>query len=242
MFTVSYPYSPPGRFDWSNVGLRRVSDGTMVSGFVDPTALPPIGAGPVVGAFVLYERLVPEEDYDFLQPFCSGALEPQRITRYHAVAPIAEPTVLGTIEVSHIYAANAVRGVANRVYFVVVTLAPDPATAVDPWATSMKWTPVEVVDGAESWFLSLDGFNPLDSVGLGSAQRIRVSCDPPGFGSAWIRSGPHTLRGTTGYDGVVRLSTPDIATVIDSCDLALRVDNDTLAPLTPEQITFWDTE
>jgi len=197
--------------DWSTVRLVRVSDGAAV----------PLAA-PLVAPLA---RLVVGEDYDLYHPICPG--ETPSVTRYRAVAPIAEPLTLGTIEVSELYAANYYQGVANRGYFVEVRLYADPGFDAAPWSTLVAWD--SEIDG--------DASSPTSSprhVHL----RLPVDCGA-GYG---IAPGDRVFRGV-GFvvPGSVRFSTPYVSSTVGPCATALRVDNTTLRPLTPEEILYWDS-
>jgi hypothetical protein len=200
------------RLDWSTVKLVRVSDGVDV-----------LLATPYVAPLA---NLVVGEDYDLYHPICPG--ETPSITRYRAVAPIAEPSSLGTISVSELYASNYEQGVGNRNYFVEVRLDPDPGLALEPWVRTISWD--REIDG--------DGSAP-SAWPLNVPLRVPVDCGA-GYG---IAPGDHVFRGV-GFvvPGVERVATPVVASTIGACATALRVDNTTLRPLTPEEIAYWDLE
>jgi len=70
--------------------------------------------------------------------------------------------------------------------------------------------------------------------------RVPVDCGA-GYG---IAPGDRVFRGV-GFvvpGPRVRFATPDVPSTIGACATALRVDNTTLRPLTPEEIVYWDQE
>ena len=201
--------------EWGGVRLVRVSDGTVVPAATSRYHL---------GGLAPREELIPGEDYDLYQPHCYG--EPERVTRYHAVAAIAEPASLGTIEVSPVYAANFARGAMNRIYFVDVLLQPNAGFAAEPWASS-------------SWNAAVDGVAPsIGGNGLTyRSTRVLVSC---GSGEG-VGPGDHMIRGVAYpiFDAL-RFSTPAVPVSItaEACDTALRVELTTSRPLTPDEIAY----
>ena len=187
--------------DWTYVRLIRLSDATSVPGSTIQQ--------PPRGGFVPSAELIVGEDYDFLAPQCPS--ESALVTRYRAVEPIAEPTSLGTITVSPLFAANPLRG-AEVVHFVEVTLAADASVTVEPWLTALEWV-------AE-----------LDS-------RVIVACE-----GGRPAPGTYSFRGAAAPpDRRFTLVTPEITATIPACDTAVRVHDQTLAPLTPDEIIVWDT-
>jgi len=220
LFAVEFPPESAPQLEWTFVRLMRISDATSVSG---STIQQPSRGGFVPGA-----ELVVGEDYDFLAPSCPG--EPPLVTRYHAVAPIAEPTSLGTISVSPLYAANPFRG-AEVVHFVEVTLAPDASVTVDPWLTALEWV-AEIDDGGGHTAFSERAL-PLTEL----RSRVIVQCE-----GGRPAPGTYPFRGAAAPpDRRFTLATPEITATIGDCDTAVRVHDRTLAPLTPDEIIFWDT-
>lgn len=198
------------RLDTSTVRLVRVSNGVAVR-LASPDVAP-------------LANLVVGEDYDLYHPICPG--ETPSVTRYRAIAPVAEPSSLGTVTVSELYASNYEQGVANRNYFVEVRLDPDPGFALEPWVRTVSWDrEVDRDSSARSAW-------PLNSM-----RRVPVDCGS-GYG---IAPGDRVFRGV-GFvvPSAVRYATPEVPVTIGACATALRVDNTTLRPLTLEEIAYWD--
>jgi len=199
--------------DYRTVRLVRVSDGSTV----------PFAAS---NTFSPLSSLVVGEEYDLYHPICAG--ETPAVTRYRAIAPIPEPSTLGTITVSELYASNYEQGIANRQYFVEVRLATDPAFAVEPWASAGSWE--TEVDGAFPQLIGWPRTSPI---------RLPVDCSATNP----ITPGDHVFRGV-GFMavGVERFGTPTVSATVAPCASAQRVDNTTLRPLTADEIAYWDTE
>ena len=213
--------SPSGGFNWTAVRLERVRDGVVVP--TVSSAHWPTGVAPL-------EDLVPGEDYDLYQPLCYS--DSPRAVRYHAVAPIAAPSTLGTITVSPLYGAYSGHGSTGLYHFVDVVLAPEAGFGTEPWASSFRWS--TEIDGTAGTF----GIRTLGDL----TARIPVTCS---VGSAGVPGfGDHSFRGVAFVvQGATRFSTPAVATSFsaEGCAAAPRVDATTLRPLTADEIAFWET-
>jgi len=180
------------------------------------------------GGFAPAADLAVGEVYDLYAPHCPG--EPEIVTRYRVVEPVAEPTGLGTITVSPLYAANPIRG-AEVVYFVDVTFVSDAGVTVEPWASSLNWVAEIAEDGGHTQVSQW----PLPLTELHS--RVIVQCE-----GGRLTAGTYAVRGAAATPGRrFTLATPEVTATIAACDTAVRVHDRTLAPLTPDEIIFWDT-
>jgi hypothetical protein len=172
------------------------------------------------------EDLVVGESYDMVLPDCSGVSG--SVVRYLATAPTEEPSQLGSIAVSRLYAANTRPGAAYRRHFVVVELTADPVAVRTPWDRALRWTVATASEPALT-----------PAIGM-SARELRVEVDcGDGVG---LSTGPQEIKGVSFAPAArARVSTDVVMVTIESCDAALRVDHETLRPLTPEEIEYWDT-
>lgn len=207
--------------------MTRMSDGHVV-----PLAFATrSGAGSPV-EYAPLEPLVVGETYVVDHPMCAG-LAP-RSTVYVIADPITAPTSLGTIVVRGPFAANTQRGACHRAYFVEIDLTPDAAFASSPWSTL-------------SWYVAVDGTSPpaLPYPITTDFTRLALPCGEHG---ASIAEGMHTLRAVAGPlrfpEGLAAPVTFETAAVAFTalCSDAVRVDATTLAPLTADEMAFWDTD
>lgn len=190
----------------------------------------PLAFGPStdVVQFAPMVPLVPGESYLVEHPPCPGG--PTGTTVYDVADPITLPS-LGTVAVRGPFASNDRAGVCHRRTFVIVDLTPDPAMSDAPWS-SFTWG--ARVDGAAS-----DPDVPLTLTHV----RIDLDCGGESLGPP-IAEGSHAF-GAIGSPWTtaapITIATADV-TFVARCADAMRVDAHLLTPLTPEQLTFWDTD
>jgi len=206
-------------FDWHATTLTRARDGHVV-----PLFYPSFG--PDQGTVVLLEALTPGDAYALVHPICPVTMP--RTTVYSAVAPIPGPASVGPFDVLGPFAANSLRGVANRFYFLVVSLVPDPGFDTTPWS-SFRWQ------------VSVDRHDGVSYPEFMTIHRTSVSIGC-GTGPSSVPEGMHMF-------GVAAGPLIDVWTIRDSsttsidvrCASAVRVDADTLRPLTSDEIAYWDS-
>lgn len=209
--------------DASTTRMTRVSDAHVVPLRIDTRS----------GAiqFVPTEMLVVGESYLVEHPRCLAM--PAHTTLYDVVAPITEPSDVGTIEVQGPFASNVQHGACHRHYFVDVVLTPDPAYASAPWSSFQ-------------WGVGVDGADVRFGAAITSThRRIGIDCSP---GEPWfdptVREGSHSVVVRTWQRDAADLTVRESAGVAFAplCADAVRVDDATLRPLDATEIAAWDED
>lgn len=147
-------------------------------------------------------------------------------SRFHVTGDAPEPPELGTLSISDVYAANAERGVEHRVHFVVVELSPEL------WLRT--WSRILRLD-ARSGDESLGPEQPFFADRVASWRR-EIAC-PPSMDALETHTVEVTAAVGLSPDRRFRETT---ATRTVQCAGALRVNYDTLEPLSDAEAEWWD--
>lgn len=189
-----------------------------------------------LGTYILEidEPLTEGADYLIRTPVCGGVgldagMEAVSFdeARFSVGTAVSVPTELGDLEVSQLYAANRSQGTENREYFVEVSWSANdsvlPVVGIYEQHLQRQGSSASVfqrpLQATHSWRVAVACESARGELEAGANELIMFASPP--HGDPEIQSNP--------------------ATVEIDCSTALRVDNITLEPLTPEEIAHWDT-
>ncbi len=221
--TATLPANFPG---WSVQSTRTPTATLTYESESGPTsALVEIGVRRLLpGYAVRPSELVAGRRYTLELALTDCSITPETLTHSFNVTPaIPLPESLGEIRVSELYAGNRIQGLRQRQYFVIVEI--DASEDALPWEGLLNTFVYDQYD------VRVGEGGPLEAH---HEVRVRVDrCRDGGSFEIFLHGGAEA------FSSEVIATTETVRKTIDCAD-AMRVDLDTLEPLTPEQIAYWD--